>query len=73
MSALPNLSPCPFCGARLEGGPRGDTSDGAGEFFYYHPHRENGATPCIAENICVWPHNVDLWNARASAVLGPVS
>lgn len=50
---------CPFCDAKLEGGSRSNT-DGAGEFFYYHPH--NG---CVVQAIGVWPHNIEAWNTRA--------
>lgn len=54
------LKPCPCCGVDLIGGAR-NNSDGAGSFFYYHPHNH-----CVLQNVGVWPHNIKSWNTRAT-------
>ena len=64
MSQIPEIKPCPCCGADLIGGPR-DNSDNAGEFFYYHR-----ANNCALERVCIWPHNADSWNTRSQQDMG---
>ncbi|AXV16466.1 hypothetical protein CYG48_12680 [Neorhizobium sp. SOG26] len=68
---MADLSPCPFCGKRLE---RNDAFSTRGQTHYMHPLLEDDVEPCIIEYIHVVEYqdtsrnhgvlNPDGWNRR---------